>query len=414
MVEWKGGAGEGGKGHLGHGPRFFPAVNDYASPVRGPSQTLVKTSPRPPANRQQTHCLCIVASRQEIANVRDAQFEWHYHRILFVSNRDPNDTVGKSHFTRSISQVNPPMPPPPPPPPLPSPSPSPPPPPETPLMTKLANFGQLGFHCFHHACLPSAIYEFQVVYVQEGVPSGSTGLRQCAACGVQIVERWLLLAMDRYWHIGCLKCTYCNVVLGEIGQSCYTKSGMILCKADYRRMFGSSGVCGSCGNAIPANEMVMRAGDSVFHVKCFNCNKCGGQLVSGDRYYLLSGSPICESDWHKIVKSSSVAAAAAAAGGNSGAPVRKGGNPVGRPKKVQPSPQPTPPVVPSPQVDVVDVAVGVDPYSPPPPGHQHYHQYHHHHHHQMALVHPGLAAQQSHLQASSYQDWSSWAQDTCD
>ncbi|XP_018309804.1 protein naked cuticle-like, partial [Mycetomoellerius zeteki] len=91
-----------------------------------------------------------------------------------------------------------------------------------------------------------------------------------------------------------------------------------------------------------------------------------------------------------------------------------GGNPVGRPKKVQASPQPTPPVVPSPQVDVVDVAVGVDPYSPPPPGHQHYHQYHHHHHHQMALVHPGLAAQQSHLQTSSYQDWSSWAQDTCD
>lgn len=29
--------------------------------LRSPSQTLVKTSPRPPANRQQTHCLCIVA-----------------------------------------------------------------------------------------------------------------------------------------------------------------------------------------------------------------------------------------------------------------------------------------------------------------------------------------------------------------
>lgn len=49
------------------------------------------------------------------------------------------------------------------------------------------------------------------------------------------------------------------------------------------RMFGSSGVCGSCGNAIPANELVMRAGDAVFHLKCFNCNKCGSQLVSGDR-----------------------------------------------------------------------------------------------------------------------------------
>ncbi|EFN73113.1 LIM domain transcription factor LMO4.2 [Camponotus floridanus] len=87
-------------------------------------------------------------------------------------------------------------------------------------------------------------------------------------------------------------------------------------------MFGSGGVCASCGNAIPANELVMRAGESVFHLKCFNCNKCGGQLVSGDRYYLLSGSPVCESDWHKIVKSG-VTAAAAAAAGNSGAPVRK-------------------------------------------------------------------------------------------
>ncbi|EFN88838.1 LIM domain transcription factor LMO4.2 [Harpegnathos saltator] len=168
-------------------------------------------------------------------------------------------------------------------------------------------------------------------------------------------------------------------------------------------MFGNSGVCASCGNAIPASELVMRAGASVFHLKCFNCNKCGSQLVSGDRYYLLSGSPVCESDWHKIVKSSSVAAAAAAAAGNGGAPVRKG--------------KPTPAVVP-PQVDVVDVAVGVDPYSPPPPGHQHYHHHHHHHHHhhQMGLVHPGLASQQqSHLQASSnYQEWSPWAQDTCD
>lgn len=51
------------------------------------------------------------------------------------------------------------------------------------------------------------------------------------------------------------------------------------------------------------------------------------------RYYLLSGSPVCETDWHKILKSSSVAAAtaAAAAAGNGGAPVRKGK--VGRPRR---------------------------------------------------------------------------------
>ncbi|XP_070158870.1 uncharacterized protein [Polyergus mexicanus] len=186
-------------------------------------------------------------------------------------------------------------------------------------------------HMPGHPAYPPVNHNNNCTLKQEGGPSGSTGLRHCAGCGVQIVERWLLLAMDQYWHIGCLKCTYCQVVLGEIGQSCYTKSGMILCKTDYRRMFGSGGVCASCGNAIPANELVMRAGESVFHLKCFNCNKCGGQLVSGDRYYLLSGSPVCESDWHKIVKSSSVAAAAAAAAGNSGAPVRKGK--VGRPRR---------------------------------------------------------------------------------
>ncbi|EGI65699.1 hypothetical protein G5I_05800 [Acromyrmex echinatior] len=137
-------------------------------------------------------------SRREIANVRDARrnhcdrtktnrFDtddtWtalYYCRILIVSNRDPavreeiangaieaqwnleklyeNDTARKGHFTRSISQVNPPTPPPPPP--SSSPPPSPPPPPETPLMTKLANFGQLGFHCFHHACLPPSVPTF--------------------------------------------------------------------------------------------------------------------------------------------------------------------------------------------------------------------------------------------------------------
>lgn len=45
----------------------------------------------------------------------------------------------------------------------------------------------------------------------------------------------------------------------------------------------------------------------------------------------MSGSPICESDWHKIVKATGVGAATAATGGNSGAPVRKGK--VGRPRR---------------------------------------------------------------------------------
>ena len=50
------------------------------------------------------------------------------------------------------------------------------------------------------------------------------------------------------------------------------------------------------------------------------------------RYFLVSGSPVCETDFLKLVKSPSVGAAAAtAAAGNGGAPVRKGK--VGRPRR---------------------------------------------------------------------------------
>ena len=59
--------------------------------------------------------------------------------------------------------------------------------------------------------------------------------RVCAGCGGKISERFLLFSMDRYWHTRCLKCSCCQAQLGEIGSSCYTKSGMILCRNDYIR-----------------------------------------------------------------------------------------------------------------------------------------------------------------------------------
>ncbi|KAG8447384.1 hypothetical protein GDO86_014742 [Hymenochirus boettgeri] len=83
--------------------------------------------------------------------------------------------------------------------------------------------------------------------------------KACAGCGGKIADRFLLYSMDRYWHTRCLKCSCCQAQLGEIGTSCYTKSGMILCRNDYIRLFGNSGACSACGQSIPASEMVMRA-----------------------------------------------------------------------------------------------------------------------------------------------------------
>ncbi|CAH2233994.1 jg9897 [Pararge aegeria aegeria] len=93
-------------------------------------------------------------------------------------------------------------------------------------------------------------------------------------------------------------------------------------------MFGSSGACAACGQAIPASEFVMRTNAPqqplhVFHIKCFACSKCGSHLMQGDRYYMLAGSLVCEQDWQKLMKNTNAA--------TPGAPVRKGK--VGRPRR---------------------------------------------------------------------------------
>ncbi|OCT66893.1 hypothetical protein XELAEV_18038175mg [Xenopus laevis] len=67
------------------------------------------------------------------------------------------------------------------------------------------------------------------------VSSNGSPPKACAGCGGKIGDRFLLYSMDRYWHTRCLKCSCCQAQLGEIGTSCYTKSGMILCRNDYIR-----------------------------------------------------------------------------------------------------------------------------------------------------------------------------------
>ncbi|XP_054713287.1 LIM domain transcription factor LMO4-like [Uloborus diversus] len=133
--------------------------------------------------------------------------------------------------------------------------------------------------------------------------SGPGSLRCCAGCGAKIMDRFLLHALDRYWHNGCLKCTCCQATLADIGQSCFTKAGMILCRADYVKMFApSGGACSACGQMIPASELVMRVHGNVYHVKCFTCVKCHTQLHPGDRFNLLNGSVLCEQDCIKMLK----------------------------------------------------------------------------------------------------------------
>nr|XP_015222299.1 PREDICTED: LIM domain transcription factor LMO4-B-like [Lepisosteus oculatus] len=88
------------------------------------------------------------------------------------------------------------------------------------------------------------------------VAGGGSPPRSCAGCGGRIADRFLLYSMDHYWHTRCLKCSCCQAQLGEIGTSCYSKSGMILCRNDYLR----------------------------------------NRLVPGDRFHYVNGTIFCEHD----------------------------------------------------------------------------------------------------------------------
>ncbi|XP_037080733.1 LIM domain transcription factor LMO4.1-like [Pollicipes pollicipes] len=122
----------------------------------------------------------------------------------------------------------------------------------------------------------------------------------CAGCGQRIVEKTMLHSMERFWHEACLRCTCCGTNLAD-SASCFIKSGMILCKPDYVRMFGHCGVCAACGQGIPASEFVMRIGGGlVYHIRCFSCSKCHAALSRGDRYLLVNGAPVCEQDANKL------------------------------------------------------------------------------------------------------------------
>lgn len=120
----------------------------------------------------------------------------------------------------------------------------------------------------HHSCS-----------IQQSCDSAPMVAKECAGCGKRIVERYLLKALDIFWHEDCLKCGCCDCRLGEVGSTLYIKANLILCKRDYLRLFGNTGSCSACNKIIPAYEMVMRAKYNVYHLECFACFACQHRLV---------------------------------------------------------------------------------------------------------------------------------------
>uniref|UniRef100_A0A8C3L403 LIM domain only protein 3 n=1 Tax=Chrysolophus pictus TaxID=9089 RepID=A0A8C3L403_CHRPC len=138
------------------------------------------------------------------------------------------------------------------------------------------------------------VYGIQMLSVQP-----DTKPKGCAGCNRKIKDRYLLKALDKYWHEDCLKCACCDCRLGEVGSTLYTKANLILCRRDYLRLFGVTGNCAACSKLIPAFEMVMRAKDNVYHLDCFACQLCNQRFCVGDKFFLKNNMILCQTDYEE-------------------------------------------------------------------------------------------------------------------
>lgn len=96
------------------------------------------------------------------------------------------------------------------------------------LSTMLWRFSQQWFEAVscHEPCFPS---------LSQNMPSMSPEKPAlCAGCGGKISDRYYLLAVDKQWHLRCLKCCECKLAL-ESELTCFAKDGSIYCKEDYYR-----------------------------------------------------------------------------------------------------------------------------------------------------------------------------------
>ncbi|XP_024085372.1 LIM/homeobox protein LMX-1.2 isoform X2 [Cimex lectularius] len=120
---------------------------------------------------------------------------------------------------------------------------------------------------------------------------------RCGACTGHISDRYIMRVGDSSYHERCLLCCVCQAALTH---TCFTKDSKIYCRIDYERIFGKK--CLGCSEIIGSSELVMRAMDSVFHLKCFLCVVCGVRLQKGDQFVVKQGQLFCRPDYEKEVE----------------------------------------------------------------------------------------------------------------
>ncbi|XP_077995693.1 LIM/homeobox protein Lhx5-like [Glandiceps talaboti] len=115
----------------------------------------------------------------------------------------------------------------------------------------------------------------------------------CAGCERPILDRFLLNVLDRAWHVNCVQCCECKCKLAD---KCFSRDGRLYCRTDFVRRYGTK--CAGCSQGISPNDLVRRARNKVFHLKCFTCMVCRKQLSTGEELYVVDENQfICKDDY---------------------------------------------------------------------------------------------------------------------
>ncbi|XP_053470835.1 LIM homeobox transcription factor 1-alpha [Ictalurus furcatus] len=120
----------------------------------------------------------------------------------------------------------------------------------------------------------------------------------CEGCHRLIAERYLLRVHDSLWHERCVKCAACAEPLKS---TCFLRDSKIYCRRDYQQLFSVR--CRACAEVISPAELVMRAGDAVFHLHCFCCSVCDCRLQKGDRCVLVGDKLLCTQHYQHTLTS---------------------------------------------------------------------------------------------------------------
>ncbi|CAF2457026.1 unnamed protein product [Rotaria sp. Silwood2] len=113
----------------------------------------------------------------------------------------------------------------------------------------------------------------------------------CYGCHTLIDDPYYLMIVDRSWHLSCLKCIDCGILL-EQESTCFSRQGQFFCKNDYIKKYCSRN-CTRCNRIIQQDELILRSEQLIFHLKCFTCSICNIVLHPGDDYGLRNNLIYC-------------------------------------------------------------------------------------------------------------------------